>query len=193
MKHRSSVWSCIQRLIDWASRCNQILPEATVVQRVHGFGLSKGYYAERSRRGLQDRFGWSDGFRPHHFRWLPSLDNTIALVASLTSNRSTVEGYVHQVKLCYRASDPIYVESQARYGAASSTYANSSQLWGLNILNRRRSGFDGPCFTVPINDESFYYLCCRKPLSSHAQSPLSANHANEYREIARGEGKAGGP
>jgi hypothetical protein len=62
------------------------------------------------------------------------LDNTIALVASLTSNRNTVESYVRQVKLRYQTGEPIYSEAQTRYAAAYAAYTTYVAAVRLNLL-----------------------------------------------------------
>jgi hypothetical protein len=45
-----------------------------------------------------------------------------------------VEGYVHQVKLRYPVTDPVYVQSQALYAGAYSTYATYIAAIRVNIL-----------------------------------------------------------
>jgi hypothetical protein len=121
------------------------------------------------------------------------LDNTIALVASLTSNRNMVEDYVHQVKLQYQVSDPNICTVSSSLRLCRFGIHNLHLNCPSQHLDGKQSGSENTCFQTTISADSFYHLCRPQPLSTDPTSPVSARRTDGHCELACREGKAGDP
>jgi hypothetical protein len=77
-------------------------------------------------------------------------DESLTLIANLTSYRQTVEAYVKQIKQNFQPNDPVYLEAKQRYLTASSLYEGYVTAVRISI----QTGMHGDLQSLAVQAEA---------------------------------------